>query len=48
VLAEMKRDAEALAELDGLATDNIQTLTLRAKLRYAAVAPGRLNAAAAV
>lgn len=33
VLAEMKRDAEALAELDRIATDNVQTLTLRAKLR---------------
>ncbi len=33
MLAEMKRDADALAVLDRIPTDNIQTLTLRAKLR---------------
>ena len=33
VLVEQKRDAEALAELDRVATDNIASLTLRAKLR---------------
>jgi tetratricopeptide (TPR) repeat protein len=33
MLAEMKRDADALNELDRVPTDNIQTLTLRAKLR---------------
>lgn len=33
MLAEMKRDAEALAVLDRVPTENIQTLTLRAKLR---------------
>jgi tetratricopeptide (TPR) repeat protein len=40
MLAEMKRDADALYELDRVPTDNIQTLTLRAKLRFNA---GRLS-----
>jgi tetratricopeptide (TPR) repeat protein len=34
MLAEMKRDADALAELDRVSSDSIQTLTLRAKLRF--------------
>ncbi|MDZ4870402.1 MAG: tetratricopeptide repeat protein [Alphaproteobacteria bacterium] len=33
MLAEMKRDVDALAVLDRVPTENIQTLTLRAKLR---------------
>lgn len=33
VLAEQNRDADALAELDRITTDNVASLTLRAKLR---------------
>ncbi len=35
-LAELKRDAQALADLDLVATDNVAALLTRAKLRYAA------------
>ncbi len=34
--AALKRDTEALADLDAVATDNVATLLMRAKLRYAA------------
>ncbi|MFM9862736.1 MAG: tetratricopeptide repeat protein [Micropepsaceae bacterium] len=34
--AALKRDTEALADLDAVATDNIATLLMRAKLRYTA------------
>ncbi len=33
-LAELKRDAEALSDLDSIVTDNVGTLLIRAKLRH--------------